>query len=423
MPFARGGAEIFTDELVGELRRAGPRGRPRQRAVQVVSGRARADAGVPLAAARPGGGGRAAGRPRRRHEVPLVRRPPPGEARLARAPVPAGLRARPAPSSASSASRRRTGRCGGRCRSSTAWRSARRRRLFATSRNVAERLERSTGLAAEVLPHPPQDARLPLRRLRRLRALGEPARPREADRPAARGGGARAGARGRDRERRPRPRAARAARPRARARRPRALHGPGRRRASSPTSTPAASPTFYAPVDEDFGMGPFESFLAEKPVITTIDAGGPLDVVSDARTGLVVAPEPGEIARARGLAARPPRRGGRARPRRKGGRGRGDVGSRDREAPRREGRVVQPDAARAVGDRRLLGAARARAAAAARRRRRPARQQARLRAAPISASTTSATTRPRTAGSSTRCAAGRASSSCTTSSSTTSSPG
>src|ERR687883_1443206 len=31
------------------------------------------------------------------------------------------------------------------------------RKLFATSRNVADRLERSTGLSAEVLPHPPQE--------------------------------------------------------------------------------------------------------------------------------------------------------------------------------------------------------------------------------------------------------------------------
>src|SRR5439155_10017859 len=31
------------------------------------------------------------------------------------------------------------------------------RKVFATSRNVAERLERSTGLGAEVLPHPPQE--------------------------------------------------------------------------------------------------------------------------------------------------------------------------------------------------------------------------------------------------------------------------
>ena len=31
------------------------------------------------------------------------------------------------------------------------------RKLFATSRNVADRLERSTGLSAEVMPHPPQE--------------------------------------------------------------------------------------------------------------------------------------------------------------------------------------------------------------------------------------------------------------------------
>src|SRR5205823_14193960 len=31
------------------------------------------------------------------------------------------------------------------------------RRVFATSRNVADRLERSTGIEAEVMPHPPQE--------------------------------------------------------------------------------------------------------------------------------------------------------------------------------------------------------------------------------------------------------------------------
>src|SRR5438876_12012817 len=31
------------------------------------------------------------------------------------------------------------------------------RKVFATSRNVADRLQRSTGIAAEVLPHPPQE--------------------------------------------------------------------------------------------------------------------------------------------------------------------------------------------------------------------------------------------------------------------------
>jgi glycosyltransferase involved in cell wall biosynthesis len=54
---------------------------------------------------------------------------------------------------------------------------------------------------------------------------------------------------------------------------------------------------FYAPVDEDFGMVPFEAFLSGKPVLTTTDAGGPLDVVRDGETGVVVSPEPAEVAR------------------------------------------------------------------------------------------------------------------------------
>jgi glycosyltransferase involved in cell wall biosynthesis len=55
---------------------------------------------------------------------------------------------------------------------------------------------------------------------------------------------------------------------------------------------------YYAPVDEDFGMVPYEAFLSAKPVLTTTDAGGPLEVVHDRSTGVVVAPEPGELARA-----------------------------------------------------------------------------------------------------------------------------
>ena len=47
---------------------------------------------------------------------------------------------------------------------------------------------------------------------------------------------------------------------------------------------------YYAPVDEDFGMVPYEAFLSGKPVVTTTDAGGPLDVVVDRRTGLVTEP-------------------------------------------------------------------------------------------------------------------------------------
>src|SRR5438128_2069157 len=56
-------------------------------------------------------------------------------------------------------------------------------------------------------------ARLPLRRVRRLHPLGQPARPREANRPSARGRQA-AGPPGRRGGRRPRPAAARSARER-----------------------------------------------------------------------------------------------------------------------------------------------------------------------------------------------------------------
>jgi glycosyltransferase involved in cell wall biosynthesis len=45
-------------------------------------------------------------------------------------------------------------------------------------------------------------------------------------------------------------------------------------------------------------MVPYEAFLAEKPVVTTRDAGGPLEVVSDGRTGLVVEPEAQAVAAA-----------------------------------------------------------------------------------------------------------------------------
>jgi glycosyltransferase involved in cell wall biosynthesis len=55
---------------------------------------------------------------------------------------------------------------------------------------------------------------------------------------------------------------------------------------------------FYAPVDEDLGFVPFEAFLSEKPVVTTRDAGGPLEVVADEKTGLVCDPDPAAIAAA-----------------------------------------------------------------------------------------------------------------------------
>ena len=45
-------------------------------------------------------------------------------------------------------------------------------------------------------------------------------------------------------------------------------------------------------------MVPFEAFLAEKPVVTTTDAGGPLEVVSDRATGLVCEPRAEAVAAA-----------------------------------------------------------------------------------------------------------------------------
>ena len=55
---------------------------------------------------------------------------------------------------------------------------------------------------------------------------------------------------------------------------------------------------YYAPIDEDFGMVPYEAFLSAKPVVTTSDAGGPLEVVLDRETGLVVSPRAAELGQA-----------------------------------------------------------------------------------------------------------------------------
>jgi glycosyltransferase involved in cell wall biosynthesis len=165
------------------------------------------------------------------------------------------------------------------------------KKLFATSRNVAERLERSTGLAAEVMPHPPQelDYRCDgygdfvlsvgrLDRAKRVDLLLEASR--QTGVPVVVAG-----------------------------------DGPDRARLESlangsvtftgrVTEAELADlyarclAVYYAPVDEDFGMVPYEAFLSEKPVITTADAGGPLEIVTDRRTGLVTAPRAEELAEA-----------------------------------------------------------------------------------------------------------------------------
>ena len=165
------------------------------------------------------------------------------------------------------------------------------RKLFATSRNVADRLQRSTGLDPEVLPHPPQelayrtDAYEPfvfsvgrLDRAKRIDLLIEAAAKQGVDLVVS--------GEGPDRERLER-------------------LANGRVRFTGRVSEAELADlyarcraVFYAPVDEDFGMVPFEAFLAEKPVVTTTDAGGPLDVVRDRETGRVVEPTVDAVAAA-----------------------------------------------------------------------------------------------------------------------------
>ena len=55
------------------------------------------------------------------------------------------------------------------------------------------------------------------------------------------------------------------------------------------------SAVFYAPFDEDYGLVTLEAFQCRKPVVTTTDAGGPLEFVRDGETGLVTPPEAGAI--------------------------------------------------------------------------------------------------------------------------------
>ena len=180
------------------------------------------------------------------------------------------------------------------------------RKVFATSQNVAGRLERSTGIAAEVLPHPP--APLPfhtaesegfilsvnrLDRAKRIDLLLEAVAVEGELRCVIVGEGP-------DRERLERL--------------AREHRLDGRAVFAGRVSDEALADlyasclgVYYAPIDEDFGMVPYEAFLSEKPVLTTTDAGGPLELVGDRRTGLVVSPRADELARAAAWLAAHPR--------------------------------------------------------------------------------------------------------------------
>jgi glycosyltransferase involved in cell wall biosynthesis len=59
----------------------------------------------------------------------------------------------------------------------------------------------------------------------------------------------------------------------------------------------------FPPYDEDYGYVTLEAFLARKPVVTTTDAGGPLEFVSNGENGLVSEPSAEALGEALGTLA------------------------------------------------------------------------------------------------------------------------
>jgi glycosyltransferase involved in cell wall biosynthesis len=171
------------------------------------------------------------------------------------------------------------------------------RRVFATSRNVAERLQRTVGLEAELLPHPPQqlDYRCDeygdfvlsvgrLERTKRVDLLLEAAAERPSLRFVVAGEG---------------PERERLEELMRRLRLNGRVVFAGRVDDRELTDLYARClAVYYAPVDEDSGLVPYEAFLSGKPVITTRDSGGPLEIVADGRTGIVCEPTPTAVAEA-----------------------------------------------------------------------------------------------------------------------------
>ena len=158
-------------------------------------------------------------------------------------------------------------------------------RLYATSTNNAERLERSVGLTAQVLRHPPRaldyrcegygDFVLSVGRL-------DAAKRVELVLSAARGASWKLVVAGDGPLRRQLEEQARELAVDER------VEFVGRVGDSELAALYArCAAVYYAPIDEDSGLVPYEAFLASKPVVTTEDAGGPLEVVEDGVNGRV----------------------------------------------------------------------------------------------------------------------------------------
>jgi len=60
---------------------------------------------------------------------------------------------------------------------------------------------------------------------------------------------------------------------------------------------------FFGPLNEDYGFVTAEAFSSRKPVITTVDSGGPAELVRDGESGFVRPPDPDRIAEAFDLLA------------------------------------------------------------------------------------------------------------------------
>lgn len=67
-----------------------------------------------------------------------------------------------------------------------------------------------------------------------------------------------------------------------------------------------ARAVLFVPYQEDYGFITVEAMLSGKPVITTTDAGGPTELISNLAQGLVVSPKPAAIGRAISLLANQP---------------------------------------------------------------------------------------------------------------------